>query len=125
MNQNRFENNESLPLGLMGGVLSNKYERIAYPKCTMTDFHEGDVFTLISFHGTVEGAPPPVVGKSRMHSVVYAKVAPIPPATTIKASAHFFPREWVMPVFKSPHTTISETTALLMHTLRKGFHNMV
>ena len=125
LNQNRFESNESLPLGLMGGVLSKKYERIAYPKCTMTDFHEGDIFTLISFHGTVEGAPPPVVGKTRMHSTVYAKVAPISPATTIKASAHFFQREWVIPMFKSPHTAISETTALLMHALQKGFHNMV
>lgn len=125
MNQDRFESNESLPLGLMGGVLSNKYERIAYPKCTMTDFHEGDVFTLISFHGTVEGAPPPVVGKSRMHSVVYAKVAPIPPATTIKASAHFWPREVAVPLFKSPNTAVSETSALLMQLFQKGLHTMV
>ena len=125
LNQNRFESNESLPLGLMGGVLSNKYERFAYPKCTMTEFHEGDVFTAVSFHGVVEGAPLPVVGKSRMHSEWYAKLAPIPPATTIKASAHMWPREFVVPIFKSPHTAVSETTALLMHTFQKGLHSMV
>ena len=125
LNQNRFDSGDHWPLGIMGGVLYNKYERFAYPKCEMLEFRKGDIFTMITFHGTAAGGPPPKPGKTRMHSGLYGKIAPIPPEAHIPASFHFKSKELTVGMFTEPGTILSETTELWLRIFQRGFHTMV
>ncbi|EGB03235.1 hypothetical protein AURANDRAFT_68068 [Aureococcus anophagefferens] len=127
MNQNRFEKGEGWPLGLMGGVLANKYERLAMPFCSLEEnnvMHAGEEFTMLSFHGTVPGAPPPIPGKSRMHSVLYTKVGPLDPNGHIVPSFHFKQKELTIGMFHIPEF-VSAAAANWINVVRTGFHFMV
>jgi hypothetical protein len=97
LNQERWDERQ-LPAGLMGGVLHDAYERLAYPRCKYGHHKKGTTFVLLSFHEAMKGAPAPTK-RTMMHSVVYTKIE-LNSNGSAPASYHIRPNNYWMPLFK-------------------------